>query len=151
MLSGVLTLSIAPPLNGGRFPGLSRFTQNYMGYFYLCFSIVKLMNPQAFANSFKDYDPIAKLFPVYGLAYPFLEFLLGISFIKNGHNIISNLITIIILLPQSTGVWLALKSGQRLNCACLGGSLFKIPLSMFTIGENVIMIAMALCNLIARK
>ena len=54
---------------------------DFMGLFYIVFSFFKFLDYKNFPNAFKIYDPIAKIIPIYGWIYPFLETLLGLAFL----------------------------------------------------------------------
>lgn len=151
-LSCVMLLSLAPLLRKKEMTVLENFLNNFMGYFFVCFSFLKMINIGAFADSFSLYDPIASKFRFYGLLYPFIEMVLGLSFIfRPASQFAANIATIAIMSEQSIGVWSALRSGRRLTCACLGGSFFKLPMTYVTLFENASMIIMAIICLMFKR
>ena len=113
-----------------------------MGYFFIIFSFLKLHNIKQFAVSFSNYDPITNKIPNFGLIYPFIELILGTLFLLNFFSLFINFATIVILLPQTYGIYKKLMKKEKILCACLGTS-FEIPLSKLTIIENLTMCSMA--------
>lgn len=120
---------------------------DFMGLFYIVFSFFKFLDYKGFPSSFKRYDPLAKVVPVYGYIYPFLELALGIFFLMRVFIFPSLIITIIILDITTIGVVKSLVSKREIRCACLGTSL-KLPMTLATLIENSIMIFMALWMLL---
>ncbi len=120
------------------------FMRFAMGYFFLIFSFLKFQDISQFASSFSNYDPITKTFYKFGLIYPFIELSLGIFFILGVFLLFSNILTLLILLPQTYGIFMKLRRKEEMiNCACLGTS-FSVPLSNLTILENISMCIMAI-------
>lgn len=54
-----------------------------MGSWFTVFGASKLMNVSGFVASFRQYDIITKKIPLYGYAYPVIEFVLGIAYIAD--------------------------------------------------------------------
>ena len=119
----------------------------YMGLFFVLFSFFKIIHLNKFADSFKKYDILSKVINPYALLYPFVEIILGILFLLNWNIKILSLITIIILTSTLVGILIKLKSGNIIECACLG-VVFKIPLSYVTVFENLLMIGMSIVILL---
>lgn len=122
---------------------INTFMLNLMGLFFIIFSFFKVIHINKFKKSFARYDIFAKLFPLYGYVYPFVELLLGGLFILGIFIDISAIVTIIILSSTTIGVINQLRKGEIIECACLG-VVFGIPLSQVTVFENVVMIGMAI-------
>jgi len=140
-LSLVLLLSIITYSSpGNTVDDLLRF---FMGYFFIIFSFFKLQNINEFAITFANYDPITKRLSKFGFIYPFIELFLGVLFITGNLLLFSNIFTLVILTPQSYGIYKKLKSKETINCACLGSS-FNVPLSNLTVIENLTMCIMAI-------
>lgn len=118
-----------------------------MGLFFITFSFFKVIHLPEFKASFSRYDVFARAVPVYAWIYPFIEIVLGVSFLSDYLIFEASIITIIILLSTNVGVILALRKGQIIECACLG-SVFNLPLSNITVFENTAMIIMALANVL---
>ena len=106
---------------------------DFMGMFYIVFSFFKMLDLKGFPESFRMYDPLAKVLPIYGWLYPFLETALGLMFLMRFE------ITTI-------GVTKTLLDKKSIQCACLGTAL-KLPMTEATFIENAIMIIMAVAML----
>ena len=124
------------------------FMRFIMGYFFLIFSFLKFQDIHKFSSSFSNYDPITQRISKFGLAYPFIELSLGIFFILGIFLLFSNILTLIILLPQTYGIFIKLRRKEIINCACLGTS-FNVPLSNLKIIENLSMCLMAILFIVA--
>ena len=123
------------------------FMLDFMGLFYIVFSFFKLLDLKGFPASFKMYDPLAKVMPLYGWAYPFIEVALGVMFLMRFEITIALIITLIILGITTIGVTKTLLDKKSIQCACLGTAL-KLPMTKATFIENSIMIVMAIIMLI---
>ena len=126
---------------------LTNFMLDFMGLFYIVFSFFKLLDLKGFPESFKMYDPLAKVFPVYGWIYPFIEVALGILFLMRIQIPLALIITLIILGITTFGVTKTLLDKKPIQCACLGTAL-KLPMTKATFIENSIMIVMAIIMLL---
>lgn len=125
----------------------SNFMLDFMGLFYIVFSFFKLLDLKGFPESFKMYDPLAKVIPAYGWVYPFIELALGLLFLMRIQIPLSLIITLIILGITTIGVTKALLDKKSIQCACLGTAL-KLPMTKATFIENSIMIVMAIVMLL---
>ena len=123
------------------------FMLDFMGLFYIVFSFFKLLDLKGFPESFKMYDPLAKVFPAYGWVYPFIEVALGMLFLMRIEIQIALITTLIILGITTIGVTKTLLNKKTIQCACLGTTL-KLPMTKATFIENSIMIVMAIIMLI---
>ena len=126
---------------------LNGFMLDFMGLFYVVFSFFKLLDLKGFPESFKMYDPLAKVIPFYGRIYPFIEAALGIMFLMRIEIPLTLIITLVILGITTFGVTKALLDKKTIQCACLGTAL-KLPMTKATFIENSIMIVMAIIMLI---
>ena len=106
------------------------------------FSFFKFLDYKGFPNSFKRYDPIAKIVPFYAEFYPFIETGLGISYLLELQILISTIITILILSMTTFGVIKTLLKKSQIECACLGTAI-KLPMTEATLIENGIMLIMS--------
>ncbi len=122
------------------------FMLDFMGLFYIVFSFFKMLDLKGFPESFKMYDPLAKIIPVYGWMYPFIETALGLMFLFRFKVHIALVITLIVLGLTTIGVTKSLLSKKSIQCACLGTAL-KLPMTKATFIENSIMIVMAVLML----
>ncbi|WP_223034847.1 heavy-metal-associated domain-containing protein [Hanstruepera marina] len=121
----------------------SNFMLDFMGLFYIVFSFFKLLDLKGFPESFKMYDPLAKIFPAYGWIYPFVEVVLGLMFFMRFQILLALVITLVILGITTIGVTKTLLDKKSIQCACLGTAL-KLPMTKATFIENTVMIVMAI-------
>jgi len=119
---------------------------DFMGLFYIVFSFFKLLDLKGFPESFRMYDPLAKLVPAYGWVYPFLELALGLLFLMRFQIPLALIVTILILGITTVGVTKSLLDKKSIRCACLGTAL-KLPMTEATFIENAIMLIMAIAML----
>ncbi len=145
VFSFILLASLAYQVSIGTFNS-HIFMNHLMAGFFLGLSFFKFLDLKTFAESFSGYDPLAQRWLTYGFIYPFIELGLGLMFIANVALGVANLLTVIILSITTIGVYKRLQSKSKFQCACLG-TAFNLPLSNVTIGENVVMILMAIYSL----
>ena len=119
---------------------------DFMGLFYIVFSFFKFLDLKGFPESFKMYDPLAKVLPIYGWIYPFIELALGLLFLMRIQIPLALIITLIVLGITTIGVTKSLLDKKSIQCACLGTAL-KLPMTKATFIENSIMIVMAIIML----
>ncbi|QDV26015.1 heavy-metal-associated domain-containing protein [Aureliella helgolandensis] len=127
---------------------LSRFMNNFMGFFFLGFAFFKLLNISKFADAFATYDIVAGRSRAYALAYPWIELSLGLLFVTRTLPMLANILTAVIMSVGLIGVIAAVRKKQTIQCACLG-TAFNLPMSVVTIIENSVMLVMALAMLLA--
>tara|TARA_R110002072_G_scaffold125944_3_gene262484 strand:+ start:7543 stop:8292 length:750 start_codon:yes stop_codon:yes gene_type:complete len=120
---------------------------DFMGLFFIVFSFFKILDLKGFPESFRMYDPLAKVVPAYAWAYPFIETALGLMFLMRFEIPIALIATLIILGITTVGVTKILLDKKSIQCACLGTAL-KLPMTEATFIENAIMIVMAVFMLI---
>ena len=118
-----------------------------MGAFFIVFSLFKLLNLSGFADAYSTYDILAARYRIYGLTYPFIELLLGIAYFTGFAPLATNTFTFVLMLVGSIGVFKALRTKRRFQCACLGTAL-KLPMTKVTLVEDLTMGAMALIMLL---
>ena len=119
------------------------FMLDFMGLFFIIFSFFKMLDLKGFPVSFKMYDPLAKVIPIYGFLYPFIETVLGVLFLMRIQIIFTLIVCLIILVITTIGVTKTLLSKKSIQCACLGTHL-KLPMTEATLLENTIMIFMSI-------
>jgi copper chaperone CopZ len=141
--------SVLIPLGQGRLFSLHETMRYFMAGFFCAFSFFKLMGLTEFARAYARYDVLAKFWPTWGFAYPFVEALLGIGYLANIAPALTNGVTFALMTLASIGVIRAVATKSQIDCACLGGML-KLPMSTISIVENVGMAAMAGYALLAR-
>lgn len=124
------------------------FLHNFMTGFFLVFSLFKLLDVKAFAESFQMYDLLATKLPVYGKIYPFIELGLGLLCLIHFQLYYVYLADIIIMGFGALGVIQSVLDKRKIRCACLG-SVFNLPMSTITIIENslMVLIGIVLLNL----
>lgn len=137
----ILLVTLAVEFTYGEFV-LHRFMPNFMAGFFLVFSFFKLLDLAGFASSYAMYDLLAKRVYNYGFIYPFIELGLGIAYLVNFKPMVTNAITLAVMLFSSIGVILAVINKQKIKCACLGTG-FNLPMTTVTIIEDLLMVAMA--------
>ena len=113
-----------------------------MASFFLVFASFKLINLHQFAEAYAMYDIIAKRLYWYGYIYPFIELGLGIAYLLNWRPKFVNIFTLCIMLVCAAGVFIELRSGKKIVCACLG-AVFKIPMTYVTLLEDLMTAVMA--------
>jgi len=116
---------------------------DFMAGFFLVFGGFKLIKLSAFAEAYGMYDIIAKRIRAYGYIYPFIEIALGLAFLFRFEVAIAAWITLILMSINSIGAYNGIRDKKVLMCACLG-SVFKLPMSLVSLGEDLLMILMAL-------
>jgi cation transport ATPase len=125
----------------------SSFMLDFMGLFYIVFSFFKFLDLKGFPESFRMYDPLAKVLPAYGWIYPFMEVALGLMFLMRFEIFSALIITLFVLGITTVGVTQSLLGNKKIKCACLGTAL-NLPMTKATFIENSIMIVMAIIMLL---
>lgn len=123
--------------------GIHEIMYDFMGLFFVVFSLFKIINIRKFAEAYSMYDIIAKRSWLYAYLYPFIELTLGIMYLTRFQLFFANLITFVLMVIGSIGVGYELYQKKEIVCACLG-AVFKIPMTYVTLAEDVIMGLMAL-------
>jgi hypothetical protein len=116
---------------------------DFMVLFFIVFSFFQLLDLRGFPASFQMYDPLAKVFPTYAWAYPFIETALGLMFLLRFQIEVALVATVILLGITTVGVTKTLLDKKSIQCACLGTAL-KLPMTEATFIENAIMLVMAI-------
>ena len=132
-------------ITAGRFDGM-RAMGNFMGGFFLAFSFFKLLNLRGFVDAYQTYDVLARPVRAYGYLYPFIELALGIAYVARLAPVVTNLVTLVVMLVSAVGVTQALLQKRRIQCACLG-TVFNLPMTKVTFVEDALMAGMALVML----
>ncbi len=122
--------------------------ENFMGGFFLVFSLFKLIGLQKFADAFQSYDLLAARSRGYALGYPIIELLLAAAYFSGSFPVFTNIITALLMGVGSIGVYIALRSNRTIQCACLG-AVFELPMTKVTLFEDLIMGAMAVLMLVS--
>jgi len=139
LLGGVFVLQLRPQTHGASWQG---GMMDFMAGFFLVFSFFKLLDLRAFADAYRGYDVLARAWPGWGLAYPFVELLLGVAYLARWQPQLTGWGTIAVMGVSLVGVVRALLSRQQIRCACLG-AVFQLPMSTVTLVEDGLMLLMA--------
>ena len=126
---------------------ISGYMTELMGVVFLSLAGLKLIDVRGFARMFEQYDLIASRVRGYALAYPFIELSLGLAYLFEFQVLAAAAITVFVMSIGSAGVWKRIRSRNAVRCACLGAKI-KVPLTRFTLVEDVLMAAMGLMILI---
>jgi len=124
-----------------------RAMAHFMGGFFIAFSFFKLLDLPGFVRSYQTYDVLARKWTAYGYAYPFIELALGIAYLTGVAPLLTNLVTLAVMVLGLVGVTQALLAKRQIKCACLG-SVFNLPMSSVTFLEDGLMAAMAVAMLV---
>jgi cation transport ATPase len=124
-----------------------RWMDSFMAGFFLAFSFFKLLDIKGFAESYFSYDIVARKWFGWGYMYPFIELALGLAYLVGFEPVVTNAITLIVMLVSITGVLRSVLNKRKIRCACLG-AVFNLPMSTITIIEDGLMIAMSAIMLV---
>lgn len=119
----------------------------FMGGFFLTFSLFKMLDLKAFANSYAMYDIVAKQIPAWGYIYAFVELGLGIAYAADFAPLATNVVTAVVMSVSLIGVLQSVLNKKKIQCACLG-AVFNLPMSTVTIIEDGLMILMSLAMIV---
>ena len=115
---------------------------DFMAGFFLVFGAFKLIKLSAFVEAYAMYDEIAKRVRAYGYIYPFVEIALGLAFLLRYEIVTVAWITLALMIINSFGAYNGIRDKKVLMCGCLG-TVFKLPMSYVSLGEDLLMAAMA--------
>lgn len=121
---------------------VSSMMYDFMGSFFIIFGSFKIINLHGFAEAYSTYDIIAKRYIAYAYMYPFVELMLGISYLMRFQLVLASWITLLLMIVSSIGVAHELAQKKQIVCACLG-TVFKIPMTFVTLAEDILMGLMA--------
>lgn len=119
----------------------------FMGYFFFIFGLLKVLRIKGFVEAYQMYDVLAMRSKTYAYAYPFLELGFGIAYIVTWQVEIVSAVVAPVMLIGAYGVYQKLRAGEEIPCACLG-TVFKVPMTWVTLGEDVVMAGMAIMILL---
>lgn len=114
----------------------------FMGWFFLIFGTLKVIRIHDFVTAYRKYDLIAKRSRTYAYLFPFLETGAGLAYLFSWQIKTVSTIALPILLISALGVYLKLQQKEVVPCACLG-TVFKVPMTYVTLGEDLLMALMA--------
>jgi glutaredoxin len=118
----------------------------FMGFAICLLAMLKLMDVQAFATSFRKYDLLSPRWRPWGRLYPGIELLVGLGVLLQPEaTAAAQLVGAVAVLLGAMGTVSVGKAvfidHLALNCACVGGNS-KTPLGVVSFAENLIMAAM---------
>jgi len=119
----------------------------FMGLFFIVFGTFKVASLKEFAETYSDYDLLAKRFSIYGYVYPFIELALGIALLTSYQLVATNSVAAFFMFFGALGVLKELGKKNRIPCACLG-AFVKLPLTTVSLTEDLGMGFMALASLV---
>lgn len=119
------------------------FLNDFMAIFFIVFAGFKFVNLEAFVMAYRTYDVVAKHIRPWAYVFPFVEALLGFSYLLlTDDPQLLHTITLIVTGTASYGVLKAVRRKSKFTCACLG-TFIKLPLSTVSLVEDLLMFAMA--------
>ena len=118
----------------------------FMGIAICLLAMLKLMDVEAFAASFRKYDLLTQRWRPWGRLYPGVELLVGLSVLLQPQataaaqvvGVVAVLLGVMGMVSVGKAVFV---DHLALNCACVGGNS-KTPLGVVSFAENLIMAAM---------
>jgi len=125
----------------------------FMGISLCLLAMLKLMDVQAFAASFRKYDLLSQRWKAWAGLYPGVELLVGLGILlqPDGPGA-ARLIGVTALLLGAMGMVSVGKAvfvdKLALNCACVGGHT-KVPLGVVSFAENLLMALMGTVMIVA--
>jgi hypothetical protein len=118
----------------------------FMGIAIVLLAMLKLMDVEAFAASFRKYDLLSQRWRAWGRLYPGIELLVGLGVLQPPSLLAAaQLVGAVAILLGAMGMVSVGKAvfidHLALNCACVGGNS-RTPLGVVSFAENLIMAAM---------
>jgi hypothetical protein len=126
------------------------FMYRFMGFFLSFFAIFKWVDIKGFLEGFKEYDLFSRVFPPYLIIYPIVEASIGIMYVSLRSIKIANYTLIAVMGINAISVIYALIKRRKINCACLGTAI-KLPLTVVSLFEIVLMLAMGVLMMSAKN
>ncbi|HCT45243.1 MAG: hypothetical protein CMJ35_08385 [Phycisphaerae bacterium] len=126
---------------------LEPMMRHFMAGFFIVFSFFKLLDPSGFVSAYRGYDLLARKSAPWAWAYPYVELGLGVMYLMAWVPMVTNIITLILMLIGAAGVLKALLNKRVIRCACLGTAL-NLPMTKVTLVEDLTMALMAGCMLV---
>jgi glutaredoxin len=142
LTAGLIALVLAAGVSG------------FMGFAICLLAMLKLMDVEAFAASFRRYDLLSQRWRHWGRLYPGVELLVGLGVLLQPEpTAAAQLVGAVAVLLGAMGMVSVAKAvfidHLALNCACVGGNA-KTPLGVVSFAENLIMAAMGAVMLSGR-
>jgi hypothetical protein len=123
-----------------------------MGLAICLLAMLKLMDVEAFAASFRKYDLLSQRWRAWARFYPGIELLVGLGILVQPNQLAApQLVGGLALLLGAMGMVSVGKAvfvdHLALNCACVGGNS-KTPLGVVSFAENLLMAVMGVVMLV---
>lgn len=116
----------------------------FIGLSMCVLALLKLQDVERFSSMFLGYDLLAKRWLPYAYLYPFLEGAAGVLMVAGAWHAVSIPIALFIGGIGAASVIKAVYIDKReIKCACVGGDS-RVPLGPVSLGENLMMVGMAL-------
>jgi hypothetical protein len=133
---------------------LSAGISGFMGLAICLLAMLKLMDVQAFAASFRKYDLLSQRWRAWGRLYPGIELLVGLGvLLQPGPTAAARAVGAVAVWLGAMGMVSVGKAvfldHLALNCACVGGNS-RTPLGVVSFAENLIMAVMGAVMLAGR-
>lgn len=124
----------------------------FMGLAICLLAMLKLMDVEAFAVSFRKYDLLSQRWRAWAGLYPGIELLIGIGILVQRQQpaapqLIGGLALLLGALGMASVGKAVFVDHLALNCACVGGNS-KTPLGVVSFAENLLMAAMGVVMLL---
>jgi glutaredoxin len=124
----------------------------FMGIAICLLAMLKLMDVEAFAASFRKYDLLSQRWTTWGSLYPSVELLVGLGVLLQPQSIAAaQVVGAMAMLLGALGMVSVGKAvfidRLALNCACVGGNS-RTPLGVVSFAENLIMALMGVAMLV---
>jgi glutaredoxin len=124
----------------------------FMGIAICLLAMLKLMDVEAFAASFRKYDLLSQRWRAWARFYPGIELLVGLGILVQPNQLAApQLVGGLALLLGAMGMVSVGKAvfvdHLALNCACVGGNS-KTPLGVVSFAENLLMAVMGVVMLV---
>ncbi|MBI2798398.1 hypothetical protein HYX70_03860 [Candidatus Saccharibacteria bacterium] len=119
---------------------------DFMGAFFIVVGAIKVYEIDSFAKTFAKYDEIAKHAKLYAYMYPFIEISIGLAMLFNFEVLVVTWVALCLMLIDSVGSYQGIKNPAVRTSATLG-TVFRIPLTWVTLGEDVLIAGLAVITL----
>ena len=116
--------------------------RHFMAGFFIVFSFFKLLDPPGFVSAYRGYDLLARKSAAWAWSYPYVELGLGVMYLMAWMPMVTNIVTLALMLIGAAGVLKALLDKRAIRCACLGTAL-NLPMTKVTLVEDLTMALMA--------
>lgn len=122
---------------------LGRFMADFMAVFFITFAAFKFVDIEGFADTFQNYDIVARLVRPWGYFLPFVEAFMGFWYLLSDGPVTLNILTMIVTGLSFIGIYRETYHRTHFQSAYLRTYL-KVPFSKVRLIENVSMFALAL-------